>query len=79
MRVEMPYKVYFESPHAAVTRSRGGRLHKTTSRYFATKDEALEFCGDPRRILYSGEAQFGSRRNLKPGRSGQSKKSSFYS
>jgi hypothetical protein len=57
MRVEMPYKVYFQSPHAAVTRSRGGSEHQTTSRHFATKEEAIKFCGDPRRVLYRpGEA-----------------------
>lgn len=52
MRIEMPYKVYIQSPHAAVTRHRSGRLSQTTSRYFATKDEALKFCGDAKRILH---------------------------
>jgi hypothetical protein len=52
MRIEMPYKVYFQSPHAAVTRHRGGRLSQTTSRYFATREEAVKFCGDPKRVLH---------------------------
>lgn len=56
-RIEMPYMVYIYSPHAAVTRGRTGLLRQITSRYFATKEEAVEFCGDPKRVLYRpGEA-----------------------
>ena len=56
-RIELPYKVYFHSHHAAVTRRRDGREEKITSRYFATKEEAVQFCGDERRVIYKpGEA-----------------------
>jgi len=56
-RIELPYKVYFENAHAGVTRYRNGREARVTSKYFATKEEAVAFCGDERRVLYRpGEA-----------------------
>lgn len=57
MRVELPFKVYIHSHHAAVTVRRNGKCEKITSRYFATKEEAVKFCGDEKRVLYRpGEA-----------------------
>jgi hypothetical protein len=56
-RVELPHKVYTHSVHAAVTRYRNGREAQVTARYFATKEEAIAFCGDERKVKFSpGEA-----------------------
>lgn len=57
-RVELPFKVFFENAHAGVTRYRDGSERRTTSRYFATKAEAVAFAGGKeRRVRYApGEA-----------------------
>ncbi len=57
-RIALPWKVYFQSPNAAVTRYRGGREAQTTSRYFETEAQALAFAGGvKRRVMYRpGEA-----------------------
>jgi hypothetical protein len=57
MRIEMPWKIYITSNHAAVTRSRNGYLAKTTSKYFTSKEAAVLFCGDEKLVIYCpGEA-----------------------
>jgi len=58
MRVQLPYKVFFENAHAGVTRYRDGSERRVTSRYFATLEEAMAFCGGKRsRVKYApGEA-----------------------
>lgn len=57
-RVEMPYKVRIVGgPTGTPTRYRDGRVTRVANRYFATKAEAVAFCGDPRRVIYApGEA-----------------------
>ena len=59
-RIDLPWKVYFQNNHAAVTRYRDGREAKTTFRYFETKSQALIFAnGNERRVLYRpGEAYY---------------------
>lgn len=56
-RIPLPWKVRFENAHAGVTRYRDGTERRMTARYFATKEEAVAFCGNERRVLYRpGEA-----------------------
>ena len=57
-RVEMPYKVrVVGGPHGSPTARRDGRVERVANHYFATKDEALSFCGNPKRVIYApGEA-----------------------
>jgi hypothetical protein len=52
MRVELPYAVRIPSPHGdyVMGRDRQSRLNKRT-RYFATKEEAVAFCGNEKLVL----------------------------
>ena len=57
-RVELPYKVKFESPHGSPTYNpRSGETRRVTARYFASAGEARAFAGPRGKIIHApGEA-----------------------
>jgi hypothetical protein len=56
-RIELPYRVATLSFHVGATRYRNGHEARVTQRYFATKEEAVAFCGDPKKVKFApGEA-----------------------
>lgn len=52
-RIALNYAVRVVTPHTGVVRDRDGRDRRDSAkRYFETRDEAVKFCGDERRVLY---------------------------
>ncbi len=57
-KIQLPYRVYIKGgPFGSPTRRRDGTVERVTAMYFATKEEAVKFCGNPKLVRHRpGEA-----------------------